>query len=439
MSKIMDRTMFRFDAKPIFGFDLARHDVRSTLPAAVQAIMQNGLLERVFEDALVPDFLYPKLADERPWAAGMGDTSIFTRAGLLAPTTTPITGSDPSPTSYAIEQYSMTMDQYGMAMDTSMIQSRMSLASKFMEDVQKLGVSAAQSINRLARTRLYNAYGGGRTWAPATAGTSTSIPVFDATGFDKVLVNGVKTAVSGSNPLTVTIAGVANTVTGCNLGTNTLTVGTTTAVTAGDPVVAANAAVSFRPAARASAFQLTGSDVATMSLFRSAVARLRKMNVPTINGNYIAHIDPDTESQLYADSDFKQAYQGRGDSAVFRDMSIGTFLGIDWVRNIEAPTLTVNSNLVHRPIVFGGGTLVAGPFDGMADLLADTGVEQIPSVRFIGPAQGVQVALIVRPPQDRLQQVIGSAWSWIGDYAVPSDSTTGDAALFKRGVIIEHV
>lgn len=440
MTKLMDRTVFRFDvadAMP-FKFDLRRHDVRSTLPAGIQAIMQNGLLDRTFEDALTPDFLYPKLAEERPWAGSMGDTSIFTRAGLLAPVTTAITGSDPSAATYSVEQYSMTMDQYGNAMDTSMIQSRMTLASKFLEDVQKLGVNAAQSINRLARNRLYNAYGGGRTWAPSTAASSTSIVVFDATGFDKVLVNGVKTAVSGSNPLTVTIAGVANTVTGCNLGTNTLTVGTTTAVTAGDAVVAANAATSFRPAAKASAFALSGSDVATMSLFRSAVARLRKMNVPTINGNYVAHIDPDTESELYADADFKQAYQGRGDSAVFQDMSIGTFLGIDWVRNIEAPTTTVNALTVHRPIVFGGGALVAGPFDGMADLLAGTGVDEVPSVRFIGPAEGVQVALIVRPPQDRLQQVIGSAWSWIGDYAVPSDSTTGDGALFKRGVVIEH-
>lgn len=447
---VMDRAAFRFDigtngavaalapAAEAFAFDLARHDVRSTLPASIQAIMQNGLLERVFEDALLPDFLYPRLADQRPWAGGMGDTGIFTRAGLLSPVTTAITGSDPSAATYGVEQWSMTMDQYGNAMDTNMIQSRMTLASKFLEDIQKLGVNAGQSINRLARKRLYDAYGGGLTWVPTTAGSGTSIVVADATGFDKVLVNGVKVAVSASNPLSITIAGVANTVTGCNLGTNTLTVGTATAVTAGDAVVASNAATSFRPSNRATAFNLTGSDTVTMATFRSAVARLRKMNVPTINGNYIAHIDPDTESQLYADSDFKQAYQGRGDSAVFRDMSIGTFLGIDWVRNNEAPTKTVNSLTVHRPIVFGAGTLVAGPFDGMADLLADTGVDQVPSIKFIGPADAVQVALIVRPPQDRLQQVIGSAWSWIGDYAVPSDSTTGDAALYKRGVVIEH-
>jgi hypothetical protein len=48
----------------------------------------------------------------------------------------------------------------------------------------------------------------------------------DATGFSTVLVNGVPTAVSGTNPLSVTVNGVANTVTAVNVGTKTLTLGT---------------------------------------------------------------------------------------------------------------------------------------------------------------------------------------------------------------------
>jgi hypothetical protein len=50
----------------------------------------------------------------------------------------------------------------------------------------------------------------------------------------------------------------------------------------------------------------------------------------------------------------------------------------------------------------------------------------------------VDVARIVRPPQDRLQQNLSTSWSWVGDYGVPSDSTTGDAALYKRAVVLEH-
>jgi hypothetical protein len=41
--------------------------VRSTLPAAIQAIMQNGILDRTFRDALIPSFLFPAIADSEPW------------------------------------------------------------------------------------------------------------------------------------------------------------------------------------------------------------------------------------------------------------------------------------------------------------------------------------------------------------------------------------
>jgi hypothetical protein len=43
-------------------FDLARFDVRSTLPAAIREVMQNGLLDRTFQDALMPEFLFPAIA-----------------------------------------------------------------------------------------------------------------------------------------------------------------------------------------------------------------------------------------------------------------------------------------------------------------------------------------------------------------------------------------
>lgn len=426
-----------------FRYDLRRHDVRSTLPAGIQAIMQNGILEKVFEDALVPDLLYAAVAQQRPWSANMGDTVTFTKTGLLAPVTTPITGSDPSAQTYGFEQYSMTMDQYGNAVDTNMLQSRMTLASKFVEDIQNLGINAGQSVNRIVRGKLYASYGGGNTWVTTAQGsTSTTCVVKDATGFTKVNVNGVPTAVSSGNPMTVTVAGVANTVTAANTSTNTLTLGTAVTQSVGDNVLAANAPYSLRVGGGASRYNLSGSNLMTAATARTAVARLRSMNVPTVNGNYIGHIDPTTESELFGDADFKQAYQGRGDSAVFGDMSIGTFLGIDWVRNNEAPTTTdggSSANLtVHRPIFMGANALIAGPFEGMEDLLNGTGVDEVPYVTTIGPADGIKVQLIVRPPQDRLQQVIGSAWSFVGDFATPSDVLTGDAAQFKRAVVVEH-
>ncbi|MFL4904824.1 hypothetical protein ACJ6WF_16955 [Streptomyces sp. MMS24-I2-30] len=423
-------------AKPWFRLD--RHDVRSTVPPAIRAMMQNGILDRVFQEALVPNFIFPAIADAMPWQGGLGDTKTFTRKGLLAPATTAITGSDTSAATYSIEQWSVTMDQYGQAVDTNMLTSAMALASKFLADVETLGINAGQSINQIARNKLYNAYAGGRTWAASATTSSATLPVNNSAGFGTVLVNGVPTAVSASNPLSVTVNGVGNTVTG--VSGNSLTLGTAISATAGWAVVAANAPVTVRPTG-STAYDLGTSNTATFAMFRSAVTRLRKMNVPTVGGYYVAHIDPDTEAQLFSDSDFKQALQGRVDSPIYRDLSIGRFGGIDWIRNIEAPTIlggSAGNVTVHRPLVLGAGALVAAPFEGMGSLLAGTGVEDVPDISMIEAAPGVQVARIVRPPQDRLQQTLSTSWSWVGDYGVPSDSTTGDAALYKRAVVLEH-
>lgn len=416
-----------------------RHDVRSTLPAAVREIMQNGLLDRVFQDALLPEFLFPALATVRPWNANLGDTVTFTRTGLLTPKDTPITGSDPAADTYGVEQYSMTMDQYGNAVDTNMLQSAMTLASKFLEDQQKLAINAGQSLNRVARTKLYQAYAGGRTWCTTAEASDTTIEVASVDGFTHVLVNGKPTAVSATNPLAVKIEGVANTVVAVDEGTKTLTLGTARVDAVGDAVVADNAPVSVRPSAKDTANDLVAADVATFSLFRSAVARLRKQNVPTIGGAYVAHIDPDTEAQLFEDSEFQALYRGRADSPVYANLSLGRFGGIDWVRNNEARTVTNEADLtVHQPIVVGGDALIAGPFERMGSLLADIGAAAAGDIQMVGVNGGVQVARIIRPPQDRLQQVVGSAWSFVGDFAVPSDSVTGDGALYKRAVVVEH-
>jgi hypothetical protein len=425
-------------------FRLDRHDVRSTLPAAIRAIMQNGILDRTFRDALVPEFLFPALADSEPWQGSLGDTKTFTRKGLLAPTTTPLAGADIAGAStYTIEQWSVIMDQYGLSVDTNMLQSAMTLASKFLADVQTLGINAGQSLNQIARNKIYRAYAGGRSWGTATAGSDTTMAVANVDGFTTVLVNGVPTAVSAGTPLNVTIAGVANTVTGTSVatGAGNLTLGTARADTTGDYIVAANAPVSIRTATRNSPYDAQVADVATLAMFRAAVVRLRKMNVPTIGGYYTAHIPPDTEAELFADADFKQALQGRVDSPVWRDLSIGRFAGIDWVRNNEVPTVAGGSAgtvTVFRPIVVGAGAVVGAPFEGIGSLLAGTGVEDVPSIRMVEAAPTTQVALIVRPPADRLQQVISTSWAYTGDFGVPSDSGTGDAALFKRAVVVDH-
>ena len=54
------------------------------------------------------------------------------------------------------------------------------------------------------------------------------------------------------------------------------------------------------------------------------------------------------------------------------------------------------------------------------------------------------VLLVVRPPLDRLGQIIGQSWCWMGGYCVPTDVTananiipTASNAYWKRAVVIE--
>src|SRR5256886_7735443 len=55
------------------------------------------------------------------------------------------------------------------------------------------------------------------------------------------------------------------------------------------------------------------------------------------------------------------------------------------------------------PILLGANALMSAPFEGTNNLLAGTGVEDVPEIRTIAAAPGVDVTLLVRPAQDRLR------------------------------------
>lgn len=410
----------------------------NAFPTAIAAMIQNGILDRTFQESLLPNFLYRNLATQRPFQGNLGETVLFTRTGLLTTAETPLTpGTDPTPDTYSIEQYAMTLNQYGKAMDTNMLTSKIALSSKFLEDNMKLGINAGQSINRVCRNKLYSAYLSGNTYAVGAGAATTALVVNDTTGFTSQLFNGTQTAVGAGNPIPVVVSGNPNTVVGVNTVTKTLTLGTATTWADGDPVVAVNAPQILRPNARAGVNKLQNGDSATLSIFLDAVAALRQNNVPTFGGYYAAHIDAVTERQLFADADFKQALQGRQDSPVWGSLSIGRFAGIDWVRNTEAPTVKNGALTVRRPMVVGADALIEGPLDGFGELLGDANFQEARDSGIVSMVDGV--AFIHRPPIDRLQQVISSAWSWVGDYAVPTDALTGAPAQYKRAAVIEHV
>jgi hypothetical protein len=433
-------------------------------PAALQPIIQQGFLEREFEQALRSRLGYRACADREVVAVGIGETLTKTRAGLkptittpLAPATNTNLDNGLTPTGWGVEQYTLSINHYAATMDLNMVTSRVGIASQFLQNAYVNGEQAARSLDEIARNSLFSAYFGGNTRVRVTlASASVNVSVDDIRGFQYAFVNGVQTAVSAANTLTVTVGSDAYTLIGAaadatNVSTapngtsGVLTFSTSVTVadgTLGNTVTAATASVIARPSQRGNTSLLVAGDTLTMSNLLDAVAKLRLNAVPEIDGVYNCYLDPVSARQLFADPDFKQLFQGATSAnQVFRQGMVNGFLGLRFVPTTEAfvqPHPTLTGLMVRRPIICGQGALIEGDFAGMA---ADD----------VAPADSIvtivdDVAMVTREPIDRLQQIIAQSWYWIGGFCAPSDTTTNPTtiptatnAAFKRAVMVEHI
>ncbi len=433
-------------------------------PAALQPIIQQGFLDREFDQAMRSRLGYRACADREEIAVGIGETLTKTRAGLRPSVTTPVAPSTNAnldngltPGSWGVEQYTISINHYAATTDLNMVTSRVGIASQFLQNAYVNGEQAARSLDELARNALFNAYLGGNTRVRTTLGSpGPSVAVDDIRGFQNAFVNGVQQAVGSSNPLTVTVGSNAYTLVGVaadatNVSTapngmsGVLTFSGTVSVadgTAGNSVIAANASMMVRPAQRANTSQLVAGDMLTMSCLLDAVAKLRINAVPEIDGVYNCYLDPVSARQLFADPDFKQLFQGATSAnQVFRQGMTNDFLGLRFVPTTETfvqPHPSLAGLMVRRPVICGQGALVEGDFAGM-------GASDIaPADSIVSIVNGV--AMVTREPIDRLQQIIAQSWYWIGGFCAPSDTTTNPLtvptasnAAFKRAVIVEHV
>jgi hypothetical protein len=450
----------------------------TNFPAALVPTLQLGFLEREFEEGLDSVLAYRRAALEETVPARIGETLTRTRKGRKAPVTTPMnpstnTGLDNglTPSSFSVEQYSFNMQEYGDTVDTNLMQELAGIANQMFANSRNSGVQAAQSLERIARFKLFSAYLGGnsRVRTDLGAGSTTTAHVDDIRGFTTVLVNGVVTPISSTNPLTVfevqiAAGGVAQTLTvtaavadGTNhssapdgiSGVITFTAATTPVN--GDALLALNAPKILRPFSKQTTAQLTGSDVMTMSLVEDGVAYLRDNGVPPMpDGSYHCILDNTSMRQLWADQDFKILFAGRSDSREYRDGDIIRLLGVTYIPTTEAYVQQANATgatgtsaigvRVRRPIILGAECLIQGNFEGIDSWIAREGMSPINDVFLIN-----NVAQIIRPPLDRLGQNASQSWTWIGDMAVPSDQTsttsiipTASNSLYKRALCIEH-
>ena len=438
----------------------------SNFPAALQPIIQQGFLEREFQQALRSKVGYRACADREEFAVGIGETLTKTRAGLKPAVTTPVvTSANTSldngltPGSWNVEQFTLTLNHYAATMDLNMVTSRVGIASQFLQNAYVNGEQAARSLDDLARNALFAAYFSGSTRVRVTLSSAgPALAVDDIRGFQTAFVNGMQQAVSLANPLIITIGSDAYTLIAASPDTTNvsttpggqsgiLTASTNVSVAdgvTGNTVQAATGSLILRPNARTNTGLLQVGDTLSMTNILDAVADLRLNAVPDIDGAYNCYLDPISARQLFADQDFQRLFIGSTSAnEIFRPGQgvINEFLGLRFVLTTESyvqPHPLVAGAIVRRPIVVGQGALIEGDFAGMA---AD---DVAPKGSIVSLVDGV--CMVTREPIDRLQQIIAQSWYWIGGFCAPSDTTTNSLtvptatnATYKRAVMIEHI
>ena len=432
-------------------------------PLALQPIIQQGFLEREFQQDLSSRLGYRAVADREEFGVGIGETLTKTRAGLKPSITTPLSAATNTnldnglvPQSFNVEQYTITLNFYAATADLNMVTSRVGIASQFLLNAAINGEQAARSLDELARNALFPAYFGGNTRVLTTlASAGPTLHVDDIRGFGQVWVNGVPNPVSATNTLTVTVGSNAYVLTGVAAdatnassapggisGTLTFAGNVTVADgTAGNTVTAASASAIARPNARANTGQIVAADQLDMATLLNAVATLRLNAVPEIDGAYNCYLDPVSARQLFGDQAFQRLFTGATSAnQVFKRGVVNDFLGLRFIPTTEAYVTAnpaVPGGVIRRPIVCGKGALIEGDFAAMAE------ADVAPKDSIVSMVDGV--AMVTREPIDRLQQIIAQSWYWIGGFCTPTDTTTNPAtiptatnAAYKRAVLIEH-
>lgn len=430
------------------------------MPTALQPIIQQGFLEREFQDGLRARLGFRDIADREEFPNKVGETVTKTRTGLKAVAITPLNPSGNTnldngltPSSVSIEQYTLGINQYGDTTDLNMVTSRVGIAGQFMLNAKVNGDQAARTLDTLARDAMYGAYLGGNTRVRTALGApATTVAVDDIRGFRQVFVGGVLTGVGPANPMTVTVGGNAYSCVGATAdGTNvssapggisgTLSFAANVSVadgTAGNAVTSAVAPLVLRPSDRATTAALQATDTLTMQAVLKSTAALRSNNVPGGRGGmYNCYLDDKQLLGLFQDPDFKLLYRGAYGSSEYQSGQVMELMGVRFIPTNLAPQQSLGGVAIHRAIVCGQGALVEGDF-------ASTGYSDLPGVSDSLLVMVDGVAMVTREPLDRLQQIIAQSWYWIGGFAVPTDITantqiipTASNSYYKRGVVIE--
>lgn len=455
----------------------------------VRALVQEGLLERAFHDALFPYLLFRGEATPVPWPTGIGDSQIFSAPGLITPDAAPLVpGTDPEVTTYPSEQWEAQLNQYAKSIDTHMPTSITAIANLFLRNAHQLGLQASQTVNRIVRNRMYAAGLSGNTVADGVQGPVTVLRVKRLNGLTRarnpILTGASKVrfdTVSATNPLSVRIfdttgpAEVTRNIIGFTpddpgdeFGPGTITLDASVGVLDRAYVLSGDKTSIVRVGGGLKVDDLTpGTDTPTLADIRTLIADFRQQNVPTHpDGRFHAHMDPISESLVFSDPEFNRLLTALPDYYMYKDFSLGELLGVVFFRNSECPVAET---------VVGGATATFDKRDPFVGELTTDGAAGGPKVhRFLFTAQGgiyeyyqdmealiteagitgavgdprivnngievfsERIQLIIRGPLNRLQDQVATSWKIIADWPVRTDASTGSAERFKRFKVLEH-
>ena len=456
----------------------------------VRQIVQENLLERAFHDALYPRLLFRGEAMPQPWAAGIGDSQIFSAPGLMRPTARPLLpGQDPVPAGYSIEQWFATMNQYAGTTDTHMPTDMVAIASLFLRNAHQLGLQGAMSINRLVRDRLYNAALSGWTVCDG-AQNNVTIRVKRLNGLTRARNANLSGAsqvrfepVSPTNPLTCyvydltgpaevtrTIVGYTPDTPGDEIGPGTVTLNSAVNVADRAYFVTIDRSFVQRVGGGMSVNSIGSTDLPTLEDVRDGISNFWQQNVPEhSDGRFHAHVSPVSQAKLFKDAEFQRLNTSLPDYFIYRQFALGEMLGTVFFRNSECPTQdTVDLGLTNGAIPFSQEDPFAGEltnnglstgvpvnrilftaqsavFEYYADLAAlitEAGINgKIAEPRISNNGIDVvseRIQLIIRSPQNRLQDMVSTTWKFMGDWPMRTDAATGSRARYKRTLCIEH-
>jgi hypothetical protein len=453
-------------------------------PAATMNLIQQGLLERAFHDGLFPALQFRAEALQEEWDGATGQEIYQTRAGLLAPVTTPTTpGQDPVPQTVSYEQWVAQLNRYTGTIDTHLPTSATAAANLYLRNINQLGLQAGQSLNRIPRNALFKAYLSGHTVTIASGGAgATSIRVASLNGFTDVVVAGSQSRpapVAPTNPLAVTITGVTGdrNVIGFVADNPADPYGPGTLVLSaalGGAGVAARAAVLsaarpqiLRSGGGDSVDALGSSDVLTLQDIINAVSILRDNNVlPHDDGFFHAMLGPLSNAQIFQDSAWKTLHTACPDHITYKEAFLGTQAGTLFSQNTEVPNsrntgaqtstgsyakyaadiggeVINESNIkVGRVMITGKGCMYERWFDEKKNLVSEAGMSGKVG-DFAVMNQGIAIftegiRLYLRAPMDRLGDVSAATWSCSTSFPVPSDVGSGGPERYKRAIILEH-